>query len=149
MVGGESLGRCPIRERDNTRRAAVEIHRDRLSVAIEHLVRTNAGDHVAAFHGEGIGRTQRATRLVVGQLLKSNWFVRLGAGAERAGWTTEHFALAAHPRNGSHVGVNRASTGLTSRHPCVRIIARPPSIHRNADLGVGTYPLFSGSMTAT
>ena len=116
MFRGETLGRRALCECDDARRAAVEIHWDRLSVSIEHLVGTNARNHGAAFYGECIGRAQRVTRLVVGQLLKSNRLVSLGAGAERTGWTTEHFALVTQERYGSHIGVNRASAGLTDSH---------------------------------
>ena len=96
--------------------------------------------------------------LVVGQLFKSNRFVRLSAGAERTGWTAEEFAPIAHERNGSHIGVKRASAGLTGSHLCrlphppARVAEaqgegqhnteskdllcaahRAPSTHRNAD----------------
>ena len=61
MFGGESLGRGLIPKRDNARRASVEVHRNRLSVPVEHLMRTNARDQVAAFHRIRIGRTQWVT----------------------------------------------------------------------------------------
>lgn len=112
VLGGKPLSGCAAGECKDTGRAAVELHRHRQPVPIEHLMWANTGDHVAAFYRKGIRRPQHPASVVIGENIEANRFVLLGRFAQGAGRTTEHFTLPSHEGNRPHIGVHCAPARL-------------------------------------